>query len=275
MDKAFWDEIIQNEYKIPEDHSLEELTAALFSYLGSTDPDLRDDIGYIVYANWLEMGKYTQAEVAEHIQNLLANLETSIGETETDSVFLRSFSMLFLAEIVHNDNKKPELEKAQILEILEKGLWYLEAEKDPRGYVKEKGWAHALAHTADLMRVLSKSEHTGLNEHKRILNGISKKLVNASDWVYLHGEDDRLSAATLSILRREMLPISAIKEWLKSFTSPNWKGAWTKEESTRAFFNVRNYLHSLYLQVATGEGLPKQDELEKMLLNTIRKLRPY
>ena len=274
MDKAFWDEIIQNEYKIPEDHSLEELTAALFSYLGSTDPDLRDDIGYIVYANWLEMGKYTQAEIAEHIQTLLANLKTSIGETETDSIFLRSFSMLFLAEIIHNDNKKPDLEKAQILEILEKGLWYLEAEKDPRGYVKEKGWAHALAHTADLMRVLSKSEHTGLNEHKRILNGISKKLVNASDWVYLHGEDDRLSAATLSILRREMLQISAIKEWLKSFTSPNWKGAWTKEESTRAFFNVRNYLHSLYLQVTTGEGLPKQDELEKILLTTIQKLRP-
>jgi hypothetical protein len=275
MDKAFWQEIVQNEYEIPEGHSVDELTTELFSYLGSTDPDLRDDIGYIVYANWLEMEKFTQVEIAEQIQILLANLETGIGDTETDSVFLRSFSVLFLAEIIHNDNKNPRLEKAQILEILEKGLWYLNTEKDSRGYVAEKGWAHALAHTADLMRVLAKNEHTGLTEHKSILIGIAKKLISTSDWVYVQGEDDRLSAAGLSILRRDMLPKNAIKEWLRSFTSPNWKGAWTKEESTCAFFNTRNFLRSLYLQVTTEENLPKQNELEKMLLNTIRKLKPY
>jgi hypothetical protein len=40
---------------------------------------------------------------------LLSNLEKGIGETESDSVFLRTFSVLLLAEIVHNDNKKPVL----------------------------------------------------------------------------------------------------------------------------------------------------------------------
>ena len=151
----------------------------------------------------------------------------------------------------------------------------MKEEKDPRGYIPVKGWAHTLAHTADLLRVLSRNEQTGLNEHKRILEGMAKKLITSSDWVYVHGEDDRLSAAVLSILRRDMLPISAFKEWRDVFTAHNWKGAWTKEKSTRAFFNVRNFLRSLYLQVTTEEDLPNQDKLEKMLLNTIQELRPY
>lgn len=275
MDKQFWLEIMQDDYAIPEEHTLDELTGELFSYLGNTDPELRDDIGYIVYANWLEMGKYMQAEIAEHIQALLANLETGIGETETDTVFLRSFSVLFLAEIIHNDNKAPQIDNALIQDILEKGLTYLQSEKDPRGYVQDKGWAHALAHTADLLRALAKNEHTGLVEHKQMLSGIAEKLVAASDWVYVHGEDDRLSAAVLSILQREMLPIGAVKEWAESFVAPNWRGAWTKEEPTRAFFNVRNFLRSLYLQVNTEEELPHQADTEKLILNAVQSLRPY
>lgn len=201
MDKAFWKSLMQNDYAVPDGHSLEELTTELFAYLGNTDSELRDDIGYIVYANWLEMGLYSQADVEHQITELLANLDKGIGETETDSVFLRSFSVLFLAEIIYNDNKAPKLDKPKINEILEKGLWYLAEEKDSRGYIPDKGWAHALAHTADLMRVLAENERTGLIEHKRILSGITEKLTISTDWVYVHGEDDRLSAAVLSILR--------------------------------------------------------------------------
>lgn len=278
MDKIFWLEIMQNKYAVPDEHSLGELTIELFSYLGSTDPELRDDIGYVVYANWLEMGLYSQAEIGNHIDQLFENLETGIGEAETDTVFLRSFSVLFLAEIIHNDNKAPQISKVRIQEILEKGLAYLQAERDPRGYVQSKGWAHALAHTADLLRVLAENEYTGLAEHKQILNGIAERLIATSDWVYIHGEDDRLSAAVLSVLQRNMLPTTTIKEWVESFTVPkniSWKGAWTQEDSTRAFFNVRNFLRSLYLQVTTEKALPMQEELEKTILETVQNLRPY
>ncbi|MGD8405473.1 MAG: DUF2785 domain-containing protein [Anaerolineales bacterium] len=267
--------MIQNEYDIPEGYSLDELTAEIFSYLGNTDPELRDDIGYIVYANWLEKGYYSQAEVEVHIQSLLENLNVGIGETKTDTVFLRSFSALFLAEIIHNDNKDPNIEENQIQAILEKGLEYLQAEKDPRGYVQSIGWAHALAHTADLLRVLSKSEHTGLVEHKKILNGIAKKLIASSDWVYIHGEDDRLSATVLPILKRDMLPVKSIKEWAGSLTGSKWKGAWNEESPSRAFFNVRNFLRGLYLQITTEEELPRKEEKEQILLDAIQNLQPF
>ena len=53
MDKQFWMSLGQKGYQIPEGHSLEELTQIIFGYLSSTDPELRDEIAYIVYANWL------------------------------------------------------------------------------------------------------------------------------------------------------------------------------------------------------------------------------
>ena len=278
MNKFFWKAIQENNYAIPIDHTPTSLTAELFEYLGSSDPELRDQIAYDTFANFLKRDYYSPEEIAIYITSLMANLEIGIGESETDSVFLRSFSALFLAEIIHHDNKVPRLKKAIIKTILEKVLWYIEAERDPRGYVKGKGWAHALAHTADLLLVLGKNLNTGAREHNRILNGISKKLLQSTDWVCLHGEDDRLSRAVLEIFHRDTLPAAFVKKWLSSFLNPDadsWKGAWLEEESARAFFNVRNFLRSLHLQVVTEDELPLQKELEKLVLETVKKLRPY
>src|SRR5215216_2732223 len=159
MDKEFWGSLAKNDYKIPEGHTLENLTEILFSYLASTDPQLRDDIAYVVYANWLKLEMFSSEMVRAHVEILLSNLDKGIGETESDTVFLRAFSVLLLAEIVHNDNNKPLLGKDPVNKILEKGIWYIGAEKDPRGYVPGKGWAHALAHTADLMLVLARNQY--------------------------------------------------------------------------------------------------------------------
>ncbi len=71
MDKEFWVSIVKNEYKIPEGHTLEALTQTLFSHLGSIDPELRDDIAYGIYANWLKREMFTKDEVDAHVDELL------------------------------------------------------------------------------------------------------------------------------------------------------------------------------------------------------------
>jgi len=278
MDKLYWKTIQENNYAIPAGQTPTTLTAELFTYLGSIDPELRDEITYDIFANFLERDYYSLEEIEIYIANLLANLEVGIGERESDSVFLRSFSVLCLAEIIYNDNKAPRLKEPIVKTVLEKGLWYLAAENDPRGYVEGKGWAHALAHTADLLLVLGKSPNTGGRDHRMILNDIRAKLTKSTNWVYLHGEDDRTSRAVLEILRRDTLSGTFLKKWLNSFLEPEdgtWKGAWTKEESTGAFFNVRSFLRSLYLQVKTEDNLPQQENLEQMFLETIQNLRSY
>jgi hypothetical protein len=278
MDNQFWKTIQENDCTIPEGHSLKSLTPEIFSLLGSTDPELRDDLAYAILVEWVERDLYSPDELRQAIEELCANLEVGIGETETDSVFLRAFSILTLALIVYYDNHKSFLSPEEVRAILDQGLQYLTAEKDPRGYVPVKGWAHALAHTADLYLVLAENKNTGAAEHNLILSEIAQKLVNATNWVYVHGEDDRLSAAVLAIFQRGLLALPTIKEWLNSLINPKpgtWKGAWTQEESTRAFFNVRNFLRSLYLQITTENEFPQQEELEQMLLETIQNLKPY
>jgi len=258
MDKQFWQEIIHNEYAIPDGHRIDELITELLSYLSSSDPELRDDIAYTIYAIWLKKGMFTHETIEYHISQLMRNLEEGIGERDTDSVFLRSFSVLFLAEIVHNDNKTPKLKKATIDTLVDKALSYLEQEKDPRGFIPVKGWAHALAHNADLLTVLVKNKHTDGEQHLHILNGITQKLISATDWVYTFGEDDRLSAVALSVFQRGTLNASTLHNWISSFTG-NWKGAWMNEERTRAFFNVRNFTRSLYSQLITVKEFEKKE----------------
>ena len=277
MDKEFWAILAKNDYTIPAGHTLDELRQTLFNYLGSTDPELRDDIAYIVYANWLKREMFTKAEVSAHVDELLANLDKGIGETESDSVFLRTFSVLLLAEIVHNDNKKPLFEKDQIQSILAKGLWYLDAEKDPRGHTSVKGWAHALAHTADLMLVLGKNRQTEKGDLEKILQGIANKLVHSTNWVYIHGEDDRLANAVTIILLRNLVSTDFLGTWLKSFTEPerSWDGAYTDAGQSKAFHNSRNFLRSSSETIRTTEEMPQKETIAKLVYDALDNLKPY
>lgn len=277
MDQSFWIAIAKNDYKIPEGHTLEELTKALFGYLGNTDPEIRDDIGYIVFANFLKREMYSQEDIQTHIKELLSNLEKGIGDTGTDTIFLRTFSVLFLAEIVYNDNKKPLLEKEQTQSILAKALWYLGAEKDPRGYIPVKGWAHALAHTADLLQQLGKNRSMEKEDLEKLLQGIAAKLVNSTDWTYIHGEDERLANSVIAILQRSLVSIEFLKNWLRSITEPekSWKGAYMEEGKAKAFHNTRNFLRSTLIAIRSSKELNKKDELESLVFDSLINLKPY
>jgi len=277
MDKDFWVSIAKNDYTIPTGHTLGELTKILFGYLGSLDPELRDDIAYGIYANWLKREMFTKEQIRAHVEELLSNLDKGIVETESDSVFLRTFSVLLLAEIVHNDNKKPLLEKDQIQSILTKGLWYLDAEKDPRGHIPVKGWAHALAHTADLMLALGKNRNIEKDDLEKILQTIAARLVHSTNWIYIHGENDRLASAVMMILQRNLVTTDFLKTWLEFFTNPetSWNGAYTDAGQAKAFHNTRNFLRSLFVTILASNDLPKKDDLISLISEAVNSLVPY
>ncbi|MBT3189058.1 MAG: DUF2785 domain-containing protein [Anaerolineae bacterium] len=278
MNKTFWKTIRKNEYAIPEGYTAENLAPKLLSCFASPDPELRDDLAYSILTEWVDHDFYTYKQIREMMIVLSSNLEIGIGEKDTDSVFLRTFSILALALMIYHDNNKSFLKADEVETLLEKGLEYLHAEKDPRGYIQIKGWAHALAHTADLMLVLAENRHTNIDQHIKILDGIAKKLINSTDWVYLHGEDDRLSAVVIAILQRNLIELPHIEEWLSSLATPVngfWKGAWTKEDATRAFFNLRNFLRSLYLQITREDNLENKTQLQELMLKTMQSLKAY
>ena len=95
------------------------------------------------------------------IGELAANLMRGLGDRNSDTVFLRAFSVLMLAEIVHYDNAHHVLDDVEVRQMLELGIVYLDAELDQRGWVHGEGWAHSVAHTADLLFVLAQSRSLG------------------------------------------------------------------------------------------------------------------
>jgi len=274
MDKSIWLSLPKNDFALPAGHDIGTLTEELFSYLSSLDPDLRDEVAYVTYANWLKQGLYPLDQIRVHVARLLVNLQHGLGEREADSVFLRSFSALLLAEIAHNNNKRPQFEPQEIANLLDRALDYLASERDSRGFVPIKGWAHALAHTADWLMVLAKNPHLDANSLLRILDGVSAKLRNADNWVYIHGEDDRLANAALSVFKRGLVSTEQVKAWLAALAA-DWQGAWMDEARTRAFFNVRNFLRAVHLGLVSADDFPNKGELQEALLETVNNLQAY
>ncbi len=276
MDKQFWISIKDNNFEFPEGHSIPSLTEELFSYIASTDPELRDTIGLEAFCNWLRQGLYSSDDLRGLIARLLANLQKEIGETENDTVFLRSFSALWLANIISYDNEAPELEDEDIDPILEAAIAYFAAECDIRGYVPVKGWAHAVAHAADLLWFLAVSLHTDANDHMRILDCIASKLNDATLGIYCYNEDSRIARAITSIFMRNSLTLDQIEAWLASLSS-GWNGAWQNEGRTQVYNNGRNLLRALYWFILMQKGgeIPDKDAVLKLLQDRLEQSKPW
>jgi hypothetical protein len=274
MNKQFWHSIKESKFAFPEGRDLEALTDELFSYIPSLDPELRDEIGYEIFANWIETEPYSAEQLHGYLARLVENLQIGLGEHQTDSVFGRAFSILFLAEVIHRDNQQPYLEAREVTETLNRVLAYLAAENDPRGYVPVKGWAHALAHTSDALMVFARSPHLDSANLEHILTAISEKIRSATSWVYVHGEDDRLARAAVTAFAREALTLDQIKNWLEGL-SADWKGAWMDESQSRAYFNTRNLLRAVHLRILSTNDLARKDELVALALEAASNMRPY
>ena len=139
----------------PEDESaVNELIPAMLAHIGSTDPELRDDLIYVAFIRWSMTYELIPPETLRDIFNTLldeGHLFFGFGERDTDSIFTRSFSALWLPPILIAHRKKGFLTQKDIQNTHAKLLRFLREEKDRRGFVADKGWAHAIAHAGDAL----------------------------------------------------------------------------------------------------------------------------
>lgn len=270
-DKAFWQAIRAADYAVPAGEALPELTRELNGYLGSTDPELRDDIAYTVLTRWIIVTRIVPPGLLRSlIANWTSNLRTGIGEDGTDSVLRRSFSALMLSVAVARDNEEPYLERAEFAALLDATLTYLRAEQDTRGFDDEKGWMHSVAHTADVLKFMGRSRHLQSAEQKRILAGIVAK-VGAVDEVLTHGEDERLARAVLSIVARSDADLGAFQDFLDALRPVRPGEAGTTASLLEANQNRRHLAVSLFAVLSTDpRGLASVETARAMTLAFLR-----
>jgi hypothetical protein len=172
MDAAFLTSIQDNDYQIPDSYTLEQLTEALFANIGTPNEEVREDV-YDVLSEWILSQKYTADALRKIIKRLIANLQVGLGETKTDTVFTRSFSVLLLGETVNLDNDEPYLTREEVHGIAEAVLNYVREERDKRDFVKGKGWAHAYKHVQYCLQDVLRSSHFSEDERQHILQAVN------------------------------------------------------------------------------------------------------
>jgi hypothetical protein len=214
MSIGYWDQVQAAGFEVPSDRPLDDLTAELTTMLGSTRPEVRDGTAYPALATWIDNGVYDDLLVGLG-DGMVAGLSVGLGESGTDTVFRRSFSALIVAECLERDNTQHLLPGGKVMEWGDRlATWFL-TERDTRGFVPGKGWAHAVAHGADALGALGESPHLAGAEHAVLLDILAERLVQQpADEPLGSGEPDRIAAAAMVILRRNTLGVDALEAWV-------------------------------------------------------------
>lgn len=245
--KARLQTIRQNQFSVPVEVDAFELAKVMFSHIGTTDAELRDRLIYGTLIRWIELNPVFTADQLREILSICLSDEHlfyAIDQPENDGVFKRSFSALIipLILIAHRDNNFLTL--ADLQQIQSRLSAYLRQERDLRGYVPDKGWAHAVAHTADALNELSLCTELGQGELVDILKVVQTTI--AANSVYAHAEEERLLEVVDSILSRELIAESQWTNWLATFPTLTDKG--DLPHGYYRFINVKHFLQALHFR---------------------------
>ncbi|MEO5710982.1 MAG: DUF2785 domain-containing protein [Nocardioidaceae bacterium] len=275
MESAFWDRVVAAGHQLPDDPPLADLTADLTTMLGSTDPSVRDGIAFPTLARWVSEGVYD--DLLEGLgDGMTAGLRVGIGEDGTDTVFRRSFSALVLTVCLDRAVSPATRERAGVSDdaVLRWGdgiAGWLVRERDLRGYVPGKGWAHALAHGADALGVLAQAPVMQRLELTVLLDVVADRLLIPTRARLVHGEDDRMAMATLEIVRRDLVGIHVLEPWLARLAEHAQPAFESDDDPYLVTGNVQSYLRALHLQLALSARPPAVRA--DLLLGLIEQLR--
>ncbi|MBS4173525.1 DUF2785 domain-containing protein [Bacillus sp. FJAT-49736] len=248
--------------------NLEVLTEQMLENIGDVNPELRDHLIYSTFCRFIgnKLIDYTRME------NILETCISSeylfykIGEEKSDSVFTRSFSALCAQLVLHLDIKEKFLPSSLADQAIQCSFHYLLQEKDVRGYVEDKGWAHSIAHGADLVTTAILHPAFQSAYIPDALQAILSCLLK--NGVYTDDEDERLIFAIEALLDNGMSD-EILGNWVGS-VSDNLHEVFKKEGFSFHFYriktNIMNFLKSLYFRLGYIEyGEISRGEIQSVL----------
>ena len=270
------DQVKSNDYAVPAGVDLDDAIADMLRFVGDIDSDLRENV-YSTFDTWSDKGMLSPEQM-RHILNIAMDgqhLFLGIGESGTDSVFTRSFTSLLISVAFCMQDEHPFMTSAEIQAVKEAVLRYVRQEQDYRGYVKGKGWAHAVAHIADALANLAcidkatdvDSEYTiGRDGMLEILEAIKILAIN-SEKVYDTAEDERLAVAVMYVFGQEVLSEDDMRGWLASLGEAIERKAMPADYYRR--INQKHFMRSLYFRMLAVSEL---EGLSKFLLEILKNL---
>lgn len=274
MTSGYWKQVRLSGFRLPQDRRLDDLTAELTTMLGSSDPAARDGIAYPAFSTWIGDGVYDDL-LAGLGDGMAAGLAVGLGESGTDTVFRRSFSVLVLAQCLQRTRAVHLLPGSKVLEWGDRiATWYLR-EQDTRGFVDDMGWAHAIAHGADALGELAESPHLAAAELTVVLDVIADRLLVADQASLSSGEPDRMAMATMSVLRRNVVSLNVIEPWITRIAQRALAFGDADTDPYATSVNPQAFLRALYLQLSLAADPPRaRPDLILVLIEALRATNP-
>lgn len=252
-----------------EDEPKVMIVKAMMEHIGSIDAELRDQLIYSSFYRLIKQKNLIEYELLTELLDEALNglLWIGIGENGTDTVFTRSFTTLLIALILSRDNEDDFLDHHMVLQVKDKLLDYINLEKDLRGYVVHKGWAHSVAHVADTFDELVKSKKIDDGHYVEILHALWNKVL-VSNSVYNHDEGERILFPMLEMLERG-LAINEVEMLLEQIPNElrKRKSIIEEEEYWFLYSNCKLFLKSFLLKV---QKTPKLYSLQKSIENCLQ-----
>jgi hypothetical protein len=255
-------------FELPEDEGAFPIIDEHLTCLGSLDPEIRDSLFYEAVDTWISKGLLGREQLGRLTTRLISDefLFKSIGEPAGNEVFLRTFSVLILDSIVKFSNASKNADPALLASIAAGMERYGLEERDLRGYVAPFGWAHAVAHGADVLASLMASpELDGWDA--RILASTREWLCKSPN-VYTHQEDKRLARVLVAHCRHHGNRRSMLLAWVEKLM----QDCPTSFSNSEAYARRANLLYLLQAFFFYLHAQPEETEMASLIETDIRVL---
>ncbi|WP_409253314.1 DUF2785 domain-containing protein [Bacillus sp. SCS-153A] len=241
---------------------------SMLEHIGSIDGELRDQLIYSSFYRLIIESNQLEPELLKELLDACLSelIFKGIGEKETDTVFTRAFTTLLIALILYRDNQANFLSPSTVYNIKEKLIKYINLERDIRGYVAGKGWAHSIAHVADTFEELVKNPKLSTEFYPEILKTLWSKVL-ISNSAYVHNEDERLIIPILEMLERGM-DVQKIEELIQDLPIElkYQKEQLENDKYWFLVFNIKTFLKSFYIKInSNSKLLSLQKSIEQCL----------
>lgn len=265
--------IKENEFKLKKGENTNDYVIEMLKYIGDSDPELRDELIYLTFNNWIEeKGYFSDDELKDLLNTILGEdyIFYNIGSEDDDSVLKRSFSILLVDPILMRHSKNEFLNKEMILRTKDCLIRYFEEEKDLRDYDKEKGWIHTTAHAADGLYALIRCKETTEDICRDVMTTIENKMLEGKE-VFRSEEDERIVTVIYQgIISKKLLSDQYICDWIRGFSKvDNIKDNLTRY---KASVNIKNLIRSLYFRLL---NLGNNEEISKTIVELEKKVNSH
>lgn len=179
------------------------VVASLLQNVGHESAQLRDQWNYRLFIQLLTENALPKASIHEIVEQLssIKGLTFNVGEINSNSVFQRSFSALFLAAIVNGDRQLHYLTDEELSVIAQNAITLLTKERDLRSFISvEQGWAHSIANTSELLCAIIQHPNYPIRFSAQILQAIRSNIWK--DYVFTDDEEERFCNIIESLLNK-------------------------------------------------------------------------